>query len=167
VRLRAFERRDIGTVRDLSTDPYVPLTGTLPGDAAEDDAAAWIERQHDRLATGAGFSFCIADADDDRALGATGLWLADLAHGRATAGYGVAPRERGRGVAADALTALTAFAWTVAGLHRVELYVEPWNAASLRTAERAGYQREGLLRSRQVIGGRRVDMVLLSALRTG
>jgi ribosomal-protein-alanine N-acetyltransferase len=166
VRLRAFEPRDAGMVRDLSTDPYVPLTGSLVGNASADDAAAWIARQHDRLVTGAGYSFCVADADDDRALGQTGLWLADLAHGRATAGYGVAPRERGHGVAADALTALTAFAWSVPGLHRVELYVEPWNTASVRTAERAGYRREGLLRGRQVIGGRRVDMLLLAALRT-
>ena len=65
-----------------------------------------------------------------------------------------------RGVAAQALQALTAFAWTIPAIHRVELYIEPWNVASLRTAARAGYQREGLLRSHQEIGGRRVDMVL-------
>ena len=38
--------------------------------------------------------------------------------------------------------------------------VEPWNAASWRTAGSAGYQREGLLRSHQEIGGHRVDMFL-------
>jgi len=60
---------------------------------------------------------------------------------------------------------LTTFAWGVPELHRVELYIEPWNVASARTAEAAGYQREGLLRSQQVIGGRRVDMMIYSALR--
>ena len=165
VRLRAFEPRDIAMVRDLSTDPYTPLTGTLVADASADLAREWIDRQHDRLVSGAGYSFCIADADDDRALGQAGLWPAALEHGRATAGYGVAPSERGRGVAGRALSALTVFAWTVPGLHRVELYIEPWNVASARTAESAGYEREGLLRSRQVIGDRRVDMLLYSALR--
>ena len=165
VRLRAFEPRDVGMVQNLSTDPYTPLTGTLVADATAEQAEQWIGRQHDRLVTGSGYSFCIADATDDRALGQAGLWLADLAHGRATAGYGVAPTERGRGVAARALTALTAFAWTIPELHRIELSIEPWNVASTRTAENAGYEREGLLRSRQEIGGRRVDMLLYSAIR--
>ena len=165
VRLRAFEPRDAGMVRDLSTDPYVPLTGTLVANATTERAIEWIERQHNRLATGAGYSFCIADIDDDRALGQAGLWLAAIAQGRATAGYGVAPGARGRGVAAQALTALTSFAWGVPELHRVELYIEPWNVASARTAEAAGYQHEGLLRSQQAIGGRRVDMMIYSALR--
>lgn len=167
VRLRVFEPRDIGMVRDLSTDPYVPLTGSLVANATAEQAIGWIERQHSRLATGAGYSFCIADIDDDRALGQAGLWLAAITQGRATAGYGVAPGARGRGVAAQALTALTTFAWTVPELHRVELYIEPWNVASARTAETAGYQHEGLLRSQQVIGGRRVDMMIYSALRSG
>ena len=153
---------------DLRATPqgrHRALTGTLVADATAEQAQEWIDRQHDRLVTGAGYSFCVADAADDRALGQVGLWLADIEHGRATAGYGVAPTERGRGVAARALTALTAFAWTVPELHRIELSIEPWNVASIRTAENAGYEREGLLRSRQVIGGRRVDVLLYSAVR--
>ena len=163
--LRAFEPRDAGMVRELATDPYAPLIGSLVAHASQEQALEWIERQHDRLATGAGWSFCVAHADDDRALGGAGLWLAAPEHGRASAGYAVAPAERGRGVAARALRALTAFAWTEPSLHRVELYVEPWNVASTRTAEAAGYRCEGLLRSHQVIGGRRVDMLICSALR--
>ena len=166
VRLRAFEARDADMVRNLSTDPYVPLTGSLVANATTEQAIEWIERQHERLATDTGYSFCIADIDDDRPLGGTGLWLAPIAQGRATAGYGVAPGERGHGVGAQALTALTAFAWTIGEVHRIELYIEPWNVASTRTAQRAGYQHEGLLRSHQVIGARRVDMMIYSALRS-
>ena len=54
VRLRAFEPRDAEMVRDLSTDPYVPVTGPLVENAT-DQAIEWIERQHNRLATGAGY----------------------------------------------------------------------------------------------------------------
>ncbi|NCT90272.1 GNAT family N-acetyltransferase [Cellulomonas sp. APG4] len=165
VRLRPFEARDVDMVRDLATDPYVPLTGTLVADASAEQALDWIDRQYARLADGRGYSFCVADAGDDRALGQAGLSLAVAATGRATAGYGVAPRERGRGVAAQALRALTAFAWSLPVIHRVELYVEPWNVASVRTAERAGYAREGVLLSHQEIGGRRVDMALYATVR--
>ena len=98
-------------------------------------------------------------------MGHCGLWLKELSEGRATAGYSVVASERGRGLATDALTALTEFGWTVEGLERIALYIEPWNLSSVRTAERAGYHREGLLRSHQKIAGQRRDMLLYAAIR--
>jgi [ribosomal protein S5]-alanine N-acetyltransferase len=165
--LRPFATGDVAMLRDLATDPYVPLIGSLPAYASEQQALDFIERQHSRWTTGVGYSFCVADLTSGRALGTAGLWLRDLALGRATAGYTVAPGARRRGVAGRALQALTTFAWTLPELFRIELYVEPWNLGSLRTAESAGYRREGLLRSHQPIGGRRADMVLLASLRPG
>jgi RimJ/RimL family protein N-acetyltransferase len=50
------------------------------------------------------------------------------------------------------------------GIHRVELYAEPWNEGSWRAAERVGYRREGLLRSWQQVGARRRDMYMYSLL---
>jgi ribosomal-protein-alanine N-acetyltransferase len=52
VRLRAFEERDVGMLMDLSTDPYVPTIGSLPGNASREDALAYIGRQINRLDTG-------------------------------------------------------------------------------------------------------------------
>ncbi len=49
-------------------------------------------------------------------------------------------------------------------LARLELYVEPHNVASRRTAESVGYRREGLMRSWQAIGGIRRDMDMYSLL---
>ncbi len=163
--LRPFDAGDVAMLRDLATDPYVALIGSLPADATEQQALDFIERQHSRWTTGVGYSFCVADLVDGRALGTAGLWLGDLAQGRASAGYTVAPGARRRGVASSALRALTIFGWTLPELFRIELYVEPWNTGSIRTAEAVGYVREGLLRSHQPIGGRRVDMLLYSALR--
>jgi [ribosomal protein S5]-alanine N-acetyltransferase len=165
--LREFRDTDLLMALELSRDPYVPLVTTLPADATPRDAAAWIVRQRARLAEGRGFSFAIADAWSGCALGQIGLWLAGLSQGRATAGYLVAPSARRRGVAGAALTALTAFAWTIAALHRVELHIEPCNTGSVRTAEKAGYRREGLMRSHHEIGGTRRDMLLYAAVRGG
>jgi RimJ/RimL family protein N-acetyltransferase len=163
--LRPFDTGDVAMLRDLATDSYVPLIGSLPADASEQQALDFIERQHSRWRTGVGYSFCVADLAGGRALGTAGLWLGDLAQGRASAGYTVAPGARRRGVASRALRALTSFGWTLPELFRIELYVEPWNAGSIRTAEAAGYVREGLLRSHQPIAGRRVDMLLYAAVR--
>lgn len=164
VSLRAFTEADVVMVRELATDPYVPLIGSLTPQADTAAALGWIDRQHARLEEDVGFSFCIAD-EHDRPLGFAGLWTRGLVGGRATAGYAICPSARGHGVAVDALEALTAFGWTLSGLHRVELYVEPGNFASRRTAERAGYLHEGVLRQHQEIDGRRRDMCLYAIVR--
>jgi ribosomal-protein-alanine N-acetyltransferase len=166
VLLRAFEATDLPMALDLSTDPHAPLIGTMPAHATGDEAAAWIVRQQQRWAEGAGFSFAVAEAATGRAVGTVGLWLRQLAEGRATAGYFVTPGARGRGIAAGALTAVTTFGWTIPQLHRIELHIEPWNTASVRTAENAGYRQEGLLRSHTEIAGQRRDMLLFAAIRS-
>ena len=164
--LREMTPADLALALELATDPYVPLIGTLPAGASEQQALEWIDRQRgDQLVQRQGLTFAIAEAGTDRAVGHIGLWLAELRHGRASAGYSIAPSARGRGLAAAALTALTRSAWTIDGLHRIELHIEPWNVGSIRTAERAGYEREGLLRSHQEIGGERRDMLLYAAIR--
>ena len=163
--LRAFTADDVEVVRQLSTDPYIPLVTSLPAAATEAQALAWIQRNRGRRDEGTGFSFAIAEAGTGHAVGQVGLWLAELASGRASAGYLVTPGARGRGFARSALAAVTAFAWTVPGLHRVQLFVEPSNEASVRTARGAGYEPEGLLRSYQEIGGRRRDMLVFGAVR--
>ncbi|EHR51155.1 acetyltransferase, ribosomal protein N-acetylase [Saccharomonospora marina XMU15] len=163
--LRPFEPSDTALAHALGADPYVPLIGSLPARPSPQQARQWVRRQRQKHTDGEGFSFAIADAATDTAIGAIGLWLRDLPQGRATAGYAVSPEHRGSGVATSALVALTAFAWTVPALHRVELYIEPWNTASIRVATAAGYRRERLLRAHQWIGGTRRDMLLYAAIR--
>ena len=49
-------------------------------------------------------------------------------------------------------------------MQRIELWIEPGNAPSLRVAEAVGFAREGLLRSFMHVGGRRRDMLMYSLL---
>jgi RimJ/RimL family protein N-acetyltransferase len=79
--LREFSALDVPMVMELSTDPYIPLIGSLPVNAGQQEAQAWVERARGRWAEGAGFSFAIAEADTDRAVGGIGLWLSHLAQG--------------------------------------------------------------------------------------
>jgi len=164
--LRRFTDADAAMAVELATDPYVPATGSLPAGADQDQALAWVRRQIGRHAEGVGFSFCVADAATDRPLGQTGLWLRSAADRRARVGYALTPSVRGRGIAVDALRAVLAFAWTIAGLERVEALIEPWNVASILTAERAGFRPEGLLHDHVEIGGTRRDVVGYAAVRT-
>ncbi|NOJ59457.1 GNAT family N-acetyltransferase [Arthrobacter sp. 260] len=165
IRLRRFIDQDADMAIELSQDDYIPRIGSLPHCSSPEEGLAWVHRQRERHANGSGFSFAIVDEEAGRSVGNIGLWIKELAEGRAQAGYGIIPSARGRRNAADALTALLKFAWTIPNLHRVELHIEPWNVASVRTAELAGFEEEGLLRSHQAISGRRVDMLVFSAVR--
>jgi [ribosomal protein S5]-alanine N-acetyltransferase len=163
-RLRPFTLADIEAVREASGDPHIPLITTVPAAFTEDEGRRFIERQWSRAAQGTGYSFAIADAGTDHAVGQIGLWLKDLSEGRASIGYWVVRSARGQGAAASTLRALALWALRDLQIPRLELQVEPWNMASIRTAERAGFQREGLLRSWQEVGGTRRDMYMYARL---
>lgn len=162
--LRGFEERDCGLLRSVAGDPLIPLITTVPTSGALSDAIAFIDRQRDRLTSGVGYSFAITDADTDNAVGQIGLWLREIAQGRATTGYWIASPFRRRGYLRAALRAITNWALSLDEVERLQLHVEPWNEASWRAAEACGYQREGLLRSWQPVGGERKDMYVYSAL---
>ncbi len=157
VRLRPYRDDDLPLVAELSADPYVPLIGTVPSTFTEAEGVAYLRRQHQRLSDGVGYSFAVADRDTDEAIGGAGLWInGDLP---ATAGYVIAPSRRGRGAAAEALRALLGFAWTLPGIVRVELFIEPWNAGSIRVAEKCGFHYLGLMPGHSDVGGEPKDML--------
>ncbi len=59
-------------------------------------------------------------------------------------GYWIDADRQGRGLMTEAVRAATAFALSMAALHRVQAAVMPRNAASQRVLDKAGYRREGL-----------------------
>lgn len=160
--LRDFEDRDVELVMSVSSDPLIPLITTVPASGRREDAMAFLERQNARLTAGGGYSFAIADAVTDEAIGQIGLWLRDINDGRASTGYWVAPQHRGKGFAKDALRTLTDWALCHDEVQRLQLYAEPWNVGSWRAAESCGYEREGLLRAWQRVGPERKDMYVYS-----
>jgi ribosomal-protein-alanine N-acetyltransferase len=65
----------------------------------------------------------------------------------------------------EALLACLSWGFENMQLNRVEAQVHPENAASLRSVERLGFKREGLLRQLGFWGGRFHDMYQYSLLR--
>lgn len=162
--LRPWEMSDLPLLREAAKDDYIPLITTVPSPYSDEGAQAYVRRQWDRAATGAGYPFTIARTRDRRPVGSIGLWLRDADEGRASLGYWMTGTARRQGVAGAALRTVTTWALHELRIPRVQLLVEPWNTASLRTAESAGYEREGLLRGWQEIGGRRRDILMYARL---
>jgi RimJ/RimL family protein N-acetyltransferase len=78
--------------------------------------------------------------------------------------YWVFPPFRGRGFARRAIGLACEWAFAELRVERMEIYVEPDNAASRSAALRAGFTEEGVLRARGRLGDERRDLVLYSRL---
>jgi RimJ/RimL family protein N-acetyltransferase len=73
---------------------------------------------------------------------------------------------RGKGVGMAGMFLALGEWFAQPGWHKVWLTVHVENQAAIRTYERLGFQREGLLREAFLLGGRRVDMIYMGLLRS-
>jgi [ribosomal protein S5]-alanine N-acetyltransferase len=92
------------------------------------------------------------------------VWLDIGPSGRASVGYWLLEHARGRGLVTRALALVAGWAFSEYGVKRLSLLADPRNEASLRVAERAGFTKEGVLRSWADVNGERVDHVSYSLL---
>ncbi len=77
-----------------------------------------------------------------------------------TIGYFLDKAHNGKGLATEAVGLAVQFAFTTAGLHRIQGAVMPRNAASVRVLEKNGFRREGFSPRYLRIGGRWEDHFL-------
>ncbi|HEY6430043.1 MAG TPA: GNAT family protein [Acidimicrobiales bacterium] len=164
--LRPYAVSDLALVRQASADPAIPASSSVPRHYTDDLGRAFIERQLWRASEGDGFSFVVAEAADPTVgIGSVGLWLLEIESGRASVGYWLLEPARRRGLAAQALRGLVTFAFGQLAIPRLHLFAEPWNVASARTAEAAGFRREALLRGWERIDGEQRDVECFALLR--
>ena len=168
VLLRPFALSDLPLIRQASTDPYIPSVTSVPSTYSDDGGRAFIERQQSQASGGHGYPFVIAESSNpDRGLGGLGLWLHEIESGRASIGYWVAPGARGNNLAGWALRGVVTFAFEVLAIPRLQLFIEPWNIASQRTAEFADFTQEALLRGWERIDHVQRDVFSYALLRQG
>jgi RimJ/RimL family protein N-acetyltransferase len=112
---------------------------------------------------GVGAPFAVVEASSDRLLGAV------VRHGpdghQATLGCWVAADARGRGTGTRVLRTVADWTFEMTEVVRVDAYIMAGNEVSQRMTERAGFQREGLLRAWDLLRGVPVDCVVYSRLR--
>jgi RimJ/RimL family protein N-acetyltransferase len=149
----------------MSRDPDVRRFTYVPSEPPPGFAASWRGRYDEGWRDGTRAGFAIESLDGEL-LGFAGFVKLELEERQGEVGYIVSPAARGRGVAARMLGLLTVWAFDGLGLERIELRIDVVNAASERVAERAGYTREGVLRSVAFKEGLRADIAIWSRLRS-
>jgi RimJ/RimL family protein N-acetyltransferase len=122
----------------------------------------WYRSYEEGRKLGTREGFAIED-EDGRFLGIAVAPTIDGTTRTAELGYVVVRGARGRGVASEALRLLSEWALEQ-GMERLELLISVDNEASKRVAERCGYVKEGVLRSRYFKGELREDTEIWSRL---
>jgi RimJ/RimL family protein N-acetyltransferase len=151
--------------------------------AHQDDATLYRRLGLTRPPSGAELGRRAEEAAAERAAG-TAVWLTiltpgsdicrgqidvhdvDADHARAELAIWIAPQDRGRGLAGAALALVGRWLIGACGLERVQLLTDPDNQAMLNAGTEAGFQREGILRGYLLERGGRVDVEVLSLVRS-
>ncbi|MET9427342.1 GNAT family protein [Streptomyces sp. NPDC003036] len=108
--------------------------------------------------------FSVVELDGGTLVGTATLWGIDNHHRSAHIGLGMLPSCRGKGYGTDVVAVLCHYGFVVRGLRRLQIETLADNAAMLRSAERNGFVREGVLRSSHWAMGEFLDEVVLGLL---
>ncbi|MFD9367740.1 GNAT family N-acetyltransferase [Streptomyces sp. NPDC060020] len=109
-------------------------------------------------------SFSVVELDGGTLVGTATLWGIDHHNRSAHIGLGLRPSSRGKGYGTDVVAVMCHYGFLVRGLQRLQIETLSDNAAMLRSAERNGFVREGVLRSSAWVMGEFLDDVVLGLL---
>ncbi|MCO4318458.1 GNAT family N-acetyltransferase [Phyllobacterium sp. 21LDTY02-6] len=132
--------------------PWEPLWA--PDDLERAAFRHRIRHYDEEAAAGTAFPYFLFRNADSRLLG--GITLGNIRRGvgqNAMIGYWIGQPFAGQGYMYEALKLLIPHAFGKVRLHRLEAACIPSNERSIRLLEKAGFQREGLLRSYLKING--------------
>jgi ribosomal-protein-alanine N-acetyltransferase len=162
VRLRPVRPDDAAAyVQAFADDPSLAHMLGYDAPSVREARARFRGDARDR-ATGTAAQFAVLEDEAFR-----GLFLLHSfhwQHRRADVGFMVVAAARGRGVGRAALRLITDWALGTLGLQRLGLATIEENVATMRLAERAGYEREGILRAYTREWDEPVDNVIYSVL---
>ncbi len=107
----------------------------------------------------------IENCETKEIIGMIGLNSINKIHFRGELGYWLAKPFWGQGIMLDAINILTSFCLNEMQLERIYAHVQPDNIGSWKVLEKAGFEREGLLRNHFCVGGTMHDHYLYAKLK--
>jgi ribosomal-protein-alanine N-acetyltransferase len=163
--VRSFEWSDAASIAKHANNRaiWINLRDLFPHPYTLRDADKWLaqlERQGTRAT-----EFAISVGGE--AVGGIGFRIQkDMERHAAEIGYWLGQDYWGRGIATEALTAVTEYAFAEhQSLGRLFAYVFEWNTGSMRVLEKCGYQPEGWLRQSIIKDGKTIDQAIYAKLR--
>ena len=144
ISLRPWDRRDAYAVAAARRHPAIKMWS--PETAQPESVEVWLTAQMD-WSSGTRASFAVVDTESGILAGGVRLYRIDRTSGEAQVGYWTVQSMLGRGIATQAVIAVTDWAFSELLLHRIELGHAIDNPASCRVAHGAGYPLQAILKA--------------------
>lgn len=163
--LRPLEERDMAAFAAGVNDTEVGLRAGYRWPFSVAQTRAWLEHLQESVRKADGFFFAVCELGDDRFVGTT--WLKDVNWLDSNAELAIfMDRDHlGAGWGTDAQRTLLKFGFGTLGLERIWLTVDADNARAIRSYEKVGFQREGIMRRARREHAGLMDAVLMAILR--
>jgi len=155
VNLRIMEREDLAVLREWDNNSefmgeYEPL---------RQETKTELEKTYDNLKDAQWF---FVQKKDGTRIGYVAHFLAA---GETELGYFIVPNERGKGYVSETIEIIVDYIFLSRDVVRIQAKADPENVASWKALEKAGFQREGVLRKTFYCRGKWRDDCIYSILR--
>ena len=161
--VRSWEWRDRDAIvrHANNRNVWINLRDRFPHPYTAADARRWLDVVVGQKPEA---NFAIAVAGE--VVGGIGFTVQfDVARRSAEIGYWLGEAFWGRGIATEALIAVTDYAFSNYDVCRLYAHVFDWNGASARVLEKAGYAFEGRLQKSVTKDGQTIDQLMYAMVR--
>jgi RimJ/RimL family protein N-acetyltransferase len=128
------------------------------------DAVTLVEEIATSSASGSLVTLGIERRADRQVMGTCTLHARHVPSRRGELGYALGANYWGQGYMHEALTCFLRYLFDTLDVNRLEADIDPANLSSARTLERLGFEREGYLPERWIVGGAVSDSALYGLL---
>jgi ribosomal-protein-alanine N-acetyltransferase len=163
--LRLLSEADLPAAYDIFSHPEVMRYWSYPAWTDMSQAQQWLINVQEGYRSGNSFQLGIERHSDRVLVGTCTIFHFHTASRRAEIGYALGRPYWGSGYMHEALQTLLRYAFQTLDLNRLEADIDPRNLASAKTLERLGFQKEGHLRERWIVGDEISDTALYGLLR--
>ncbi len=152
VALRSLEPGDVPSLFEIFSDQRVMRYWSSAPWTNQAEGVDMMKSVRCGFADGSLYQWGVTRRSDEALIGTCTLAHIDTQNRRAEIGFILRYEEWGQGYMSEAVRTLLQFAFDELKLHRIEADADPRNEESIRLLERLGFQREGYLRERWIVG---------------
>ncbi|MDF2840602.1 MAG: acetyltransferase [Clostridia bacterium] len=165
VKIRAYQREDVPLAQQYLNDaetkrllvPGIPYPFTL------EEENKWFETISSQSDT---YSFAIESIEEGKYIGGCGVNRLEWKNSVATVGIFIGDKNYwGKGYGTDAMKVLLKFIFEQMNINKVKLFVYSFNNRAVKSYEKCGFVREGLLRQEIFRDGKYQDVYIMAILK--
>lgn len=166
VRLREYRKEDIPKALKFMNDPEIKrfLTPGIPFLYTLEDETKWYDGQSAMKDT---YNFAIESLDEKNYIGGCGINSLDWKNSVAVVGIYIGEKTFwGKGYGTDAMNVLIKFIFEQMNINKIKLNVYDFNERAVKSYEKSGFVKEGVLRQEIYKDGKYHDEYIMGLLRS-